>query len=274
MELLRPDSIADFIDIGGSFLAQHEAEHGLMLGVAIATISPASNAYWALVADRGTIVAAALRTSTKLILSREGRVGAVALLANDARSDEIAAVLGPPASVESFLTAVGGRWRHAMSQRIYECRNVVRQPSVPGRDRLARAEDRAFLAAWVQQLSLEALHEQVTLESAAARADDHVERGSMYVWDVDGRAVSAAAAVAPTPHGMRINNVYTPPEHRARGYAGALVSTVTQSLLDAGRQFVFLHTDLANPTSNNLYVRIGYRPVADLTVVEAQPAQP
>jgi predicted GNAT family acetyltransferase len=38
---------------------------------------------------------------------------------------------------------------------------------------------------------------------------------------------------------------------------------VSQAALDAGARDVVLFTDLANPTSNALYQRLGYRPVAD-----------
>jgi predicted GNAT family acetyltransferase len=62
---------------------------------------------------------------------------------------------------------------------------------------------------------------------------------------------------------MRIGAVYTPPEARGRGYATALVAAVSQHLLDRGRAFTYLYTDLANPTSNSIYQKIGYRPVAD-----------
>jgi predicted GNAT family acetyltransferase len=60
-----------------------------------------------------------------------------------------------------------------------------------------------------------------------------------------------------------VGPVYTPPEARRHGYASALVAHVSQDLLDGGRRFVFLYTDLANPTSNHIYQEIGYRPVAD-----------
>jgi hypothetical protein len=33
--------------------------------------------------------------------------------------------------------------------------------------------------------------------------------------------------------------------------------------LDRGKRFCFLYTDLANPTSNAIYMRLGYRPVCD-----------
>jgi len=76
--------------------------------------------------------------------------------------------------------------------------------------------------------------------------------------------VSIAGYGGPTPNGIRIGPVYTPPDLRGRGYASALTARLTQTLLDGGRRFCFLFTDLANPTSNSVYQRIGYRPVTDV----------
>jgi len=55
-----------------------------------------------------------------------------------------------------------------------------------------------------------------------------------------------------------------PPENRGRGFAGACVAALSQKLLDDGRKFCFLYTDLANPISNHIYQTIGYEPVADV----------
>jgi predicted GNAT family acetyltransferase len=42
--------------------------------------------------------------------------------------------------------------------------------------------------------------------------------------------------------------------------------TVSQAARDAGADQVLLFTDLANPTSNALYQRLGYEPVEDRAV--------
>jgi len=42
------------------------------------------------------------------------------------------------------------------------------------------------------------------------------------------------------------------------------VAGVSQHLLDGGRIFCTLFTDLANPTSNHIYQAIGYEPVCDV----------
>jgi predicted GNAT family acetyltransferase len=61
--------------------------------------------------------------------------------------------------------------------------------------------------------------------------------------------------------------VYTPPEHRRQGYAGALTSHVSAEIRSAGNQ-ACLYTNLADPTSNSIYQQVGYRPVADFVEVE------
>jgi predicted GNAT family acetyltransferase len=73
-----------------------------------------------------------------------------------------------------------------------------------------------------------------------------------------------AGSTGPTPHGIRIGAVYTPPEYRQRGYASACVAYLSQMMLDSGRKFCFLFTDLSNPTSNHIYQQIGYEPVCDV----------
>ena len=64
--------------------------------------------------------------------------------------------------------------------------------------------------------------------------------------------------------GVRIGAVYTPPEHRRRGYATATVASLSRAMLDRGRRACYLFTDLANPTSNHIYAEIGYEPVCDV----------
>jgi predicted GNAT family acetyltransferase len=70
----------------------------------------------------------------------------------------------------------------------------------------------------------------------------------------------------------RVGPVYTPPALRRRGYAGAATAAASQAALDAGARVVVLYTDLANPTSNALYQRLGHRPVEDRVVMSFAPA--
>jgi hypothetical protein len=80
-----------------------------------------------------------------------------------------------------------------------------------------------------------------------------------YLWE-DPQPVSLACIARYTPHGAIVGPVYTPPEARGHGYASACVAALSQSLLDRGREFCALFTNMANPTSNHIYQEIGYQP--------------
>jgi predicted GNAT family acetyltransferase len=70
----------------------------------------------------------------------------------------------------------------------------------------------------------------------------------------------------------RVGPVYALPEQRRRGYGGAVTVAVTQAALDDGAASVVLFTNLANPTSNALYVRLGYRPLSDRVMLTFEAA--
>jgi predicted GNAT family acetyltransferase len=270
VKVVRPGSAEEFLAGALPLLMQREAENGLMIAVAEeAVLAPrtAAGAYWAVALDGRDATAAALRTTDKLLLSHEARAGGAAALARDAAAIRPLSVLGPGDAVSAFTrelsSLTGVVWGEGRRQRIYELRRVVPPPTVAGRCRLADASDRDLVLAWVVAFTVEALGEMPDESAVAARWDPRVERGTVYLWEREGDVVSMAAAVGPTPNGMRVGAVYTPPEHRGHGYASALVAALSQDLLDRGRTFTMLYTDLANPTSNAIYQRIGYVPVSD-----------
>jgi predicted GNAT family acetyltransferase len=91
--------------------------------------------------------------------------------------------------------------------------------------------------------------------------DRRLADGGLYLWEHTD--VVTMVGVAPAVAGVvRVGPVYTPPELRRRGYATSGVAVVSQQSLDAGAKACMLFTDKANPTSNAIYQRIGYRPVA------------
>ena len=84
---------------------------------------------------------------------------------------------------------------------------------------------------------------------------------------VDGEPVSMCIRTRPIRNTASVSGVYTPDNHRRKGYAGACVAGLSQKLLDEGFAYITLFTDLANPTSNSVYMRLGYEPIADFDKV-------
>ena len=132
--------------------------------------------------------------------------------------------------------------------------------------RLADRQDFDLLVAWLSAFAAEALpeEEQLTIEAETAVArwlDRGLKRN--YLWEVDGEPSVGRGRRSDAERDANLAGL-TPPGHRGRGYASALVAAASQAQLDEGLAFCFLFTDLANPTSNHIYQAIGYEPVTDI----------
>jgi uncharacterized protein len=272
----HPVDPAAFLEEAGPFLAEREAEHNLPLGVAASLlIDPERSTgipYFAVVRRGDRIVGAALMTPPfPVIVSCLDDERAVATLVTDlaASGRQVPGVTAPVEVAREFADAWaaprGLLALQTLVERIYRIERVRPVVGVPGRARVATPDDRDLLVDWTTAFLREALRRGDD-DEARLLVDRALATGTrtFYLWEVDGRPVSYAAAGGPTPSGIRIGPVYTPPAERGHGYGSAVTAATTQAQLDAGRRFVFLFTDLANPTSNKIYQAIGYEPVIDI----------
>ena len=271
-----PD-VASFLAIGGGFLADREAEHNLILGLSSRLITdPQASAeppYLAAALEGERVVAIGFRTPPhNLVLSEVDVPTAIDAIARDAQGafSSLPGVLGPTEGARVFterwrqLTGVGAH--RTMSNRIYRA-SVARPPrGVPGLMRRYQGDDRELVIEWLDAFIEEALPRRAVREPPATVLTRRIEDpdGGLMLWEDAGALVSLAGFGNPTPNGTRVGPVYTPPALRGRGYAGALVGQMTEMLLSRGHRFCFLFTDLANPTSNGIYQRVGYEPVCDV----------
>jgi predicted GNAT family acetyltransferase len=278
---LRVDRFADapsFLDAAEPFLAEREAEHNLILGIAASLLRdpdrPTAPPYLAVVRDRDETVGAAVMTPPfNLVLSCMADRAAIAAVATDLADppDGLPSPPGVTGPIE-IAHAFGRLWgpprgravRKILAERVYRIERLVPPTAVPGRVRLAGLDDRDLLVAWCHAFLLEALGRSDP-EDAIGLVERGLQTGtrSFYVWEHDGPA-SLAGVNGPTPNGIRLGPVYTPPERRGHGYGSAVTAAATQAQFDLGRRFVYLFTDLANPTSNKIYQAIGYQPVIDV----------
>lgn len=267
----RHDDARSFLERSEAWLLQHEAENNLILGLArslVDSIEPyRPPLYWATVEEGEEVVGSAFRTPPfKLGLTRMPSDALPALAADAADLyDAIPGILGP----QSEARAVAEEWarlksvgiREGMRQRIYQLDQVLPPAhDPPGRLRPATASDLPLLTEWLAGFAADA---GVQSHDPATDAERFVSRGSIFFWEAE-RPMSMAGWAGRTPHGVRVSAVYTPPEQRGRGYATSTVAALSHRLLASGARFCFLYTNLANPTSNEIYQRIGYRPICDV----------
>lgn len=263
-------------------LAEHEPENNLPMGILAHVRSGRyrdATPFLAIARREADVVAVAIRTPPyKILVSYmptpdDEAIDALASAAIERYADELPGVTADTATAAAFAGAVARRsgrtTRVADRMRIYALTGVIDADRAAGTLRRATEADRELATGWIT-----AFHEEVTATPDISRDEaadlfeffatgPQAERG-LTLFEAERAPVSMAAYSGPTPGGIRVVLVYTPPELRGHGYASAAVAELSRRLLADGRRFCFLFTELSNPTSNHIYQEIGYRPVSDV----------
>jgi predicted GNAT family acetyltransferase len=211
-----------------------------------------------------------LRTPPHRLLVSAGPDDALHALGCDARRafGALPGVVGPTAAAAAFATAwsalTGTGAAVSMRFRVHAIEHVANDLApAPGSLRVATEADGPLALAWFDAFAKEALPHQPN--EADERVDRFLQSGLLFFW-CDPEPVAILGITGRTTHGARVGPVYTPPAFRGRGYGTAAVAALTRGVL-VERSYCCLYTDLANPTSNRIYRRIGYRPVCDVDEV-------
>lgn len=238
--------------------------------------------WWAVVRDAsGTVVGAAMRTAPfppyplfVLPMPEAGaRELARALHGRDERIDGANGALPAARQFAEETAALSGRGVEIVEHtRLFELGDLVPPAQPPsGRLRPMRPDEGELALAWFRAFHVEA-DEQAGREPDPTQGahfdlDDVLERiegGRIFAWaDEEDRPLHLTGMNQPAYGVNRVGPVYTPKEHRGHGYASAAVAEVSRIITADGVR-ACLFTDQANPVSNAIYQRLGYRPVVDM----------
>jgi predicted GNAT family acetyltransferase len=277
------DDVAEYLARAGSYLRASAEEHTVELGVTERLRASGPSAYgetpplfgwWH--SPGGDVAAAVLHTPPYPALL-SGAIAAADPLAAElaARRRPLVGVNGPADAVTSFAAAwqqlTGASCAVHRRSRLFRLGDLrVPEPLPPGAARIAGQADAGLLTDWFVAFARESGE-----QAGAAAARDMADRlsyGGLMIWAADGLPVAMAGRTRPAAGVARVGPVYALPEQRRRGYGGAVTVAVTQAALDDGAASVVLFTNLANPTSNALYVRLGYRPLSDRVMLTFEAA--
>jgi GNAT superfamily N-acetyltransferase len=248
------------------FLASEPVLHNLVLTLLHARVAhPEPGRYWT-ASDGGDVVGVVFQSpvtffATITPMPQDAVIAAVDLIVGG--GVELPGVTGDAPTASRFAGAWTERRKSGASphggQRMYELREVQDGRSAPGRLRAATMEERDLIIEWMRGFQADTGERPAAPQGAATGIPDDRR---YWLWD-DGDPVSMAFASNAIEGVSRIGAVYTPPERRNRGYAESCVREISRRLLSDGVR-PMLYTDLANPTSNSIYRRIGYQAVAEV----------
>jgi len=189
--------------------------------------------------------------------------------ASAARGVVVTGVNGETGAAEAFAIAwTSHRPARAVprrEQRLYKLDILLPTRPAGGRSRPAVPGDVHLATDWFTRFQVEAGSHAVDVEPVVRHC---IEDQLLWLWEDGGQPVSMAGRNSTAAGVARIGPVYTPPEHRRRGYGAAITGACTSDALSRGAHDVVLFTDLANPTSNAIYQEIGFRPLRDHLVIE------
>jgi predicted GNAT family acetyltransferase len=177
-------------------------------------------------------------------------------------------IIGPVAVCDAFKRAYFKLTNQEMSllmnQRIYVNSKVNKVSNIDAILCHAQDEDKYKLQDWYYEF-YKVTGENIDFEIAIKKMNELISLGNVYVLKINNEIVSMAGSSRPFLNSITVGYVYTPPELRFKGYATKCVELLTEHLLKT-YQFCTLYTDLSNPTSNNIYLKLGYVPIGDSCV--------
>jgi GNAT superfamily N-acetyltransferase len=265
-KVLFSEDPAFVLKTAGEFLSSEPVLHNLILSILHARVALGDpGRYWiATHGDKavGVVVQSPLDFPATLTPVPPQAVRAIVDAIADAGLT-LSGVNGDAATAASFA----GHWSERRKSgaapfqgtRLYELLELAEAPRIEGQLRQAGPGDRRLMILWTR-----AFQEEIGESSSDTdlRVDRGLAAGQLWLWDRNGDTTSMAVAREPAHSVVRLAGVYTPPDKRKHGYAEACVHALSKHLRARGHRCI-LYTDLANPTSNSIYYRIGYRAVAE-----------
>lgn len=165
---------------------------------------------------------------------------------------------------QALMEGFGGTFVQKSAMDILVLEKLVEPLPVPGKIRRAREEDLETTFRWARAFYEEALHQSPDEEQLREKRRELIRREVLWLMEnPQGEPVSMAQTSRQLAHGTAVSGVYTPPEHRGKGYAQNTVAAICRERLAAGMDYCTLFVDRLNPVSNRVYRKIGFETLED-----------
>jgi predicted GNAT family acetyltransferase len=229
--------------------------------------------------QEGRLSAACLQTKQGWILLSQCEAAAVRTLLDAwiEKAGKPIVIFAPEPSItvaENWVKEKYGMVRAAETINLAYELTAVTLPTRPvaGKMRIATESDLTFLPEWELQFVVDCnmpqQNEPDFREHCLKNMEQFVKNKVVALWEADGEPVAMCRSTRKAPFATSVAGVYTPQDFRGKGYASHLVAALSQQLLNEGAPRCLLFTDAANPTSNGIYQRIGYRYCCDFRRID------
>lgn len=262
MEVKRYQSAQEFLDATKRFRAQDPVRTGLISSI-VSSVANGSRTYedyfWWTAIDGNEVQGLAIRTVPYgYVFSPMAEIAINAIYSTIKINDTAAIEFAGPRVVIDYLASLSkSNITEEESELIYMNTHLIPVPFA-GAVRTGTGDDFEMILNWMKEFMKETGLRTFNLEEIVSSA---LNAGRYSIMEVDGAPVCLGGnSDIQDFEGVsigRVGPIYTPKEHRKKGYASALTSHITAKLQEQGA-IATLYTQADNPTSNKIYQEIGY----------------
>lgn len=137
---------------------------------------------------------------------------------------------------------------------------------VNGRLRQATIKDSIIISEFLSGFVYDCFGKETTSEEQLETAKMYIASKNLYIWECDSKIISMANIAHNSKRNVRINEVYTIPDMRGKGFGAKIVSELCKIILSEHKTPV-LYTDLRNPASNKAYKNVGFTECGKVTQI-------
>lgn len=148
---------------------------------------------------------------------------------------------------------------HRIQMQSLECPEIIPPKNNSVIVERAMLDDLETIAEFSRGYARECFGREMSREDSMREAENIIKNPQSFVIRQNGKPVAMAKIARKTEKHVAINEVYTLPEHRCCGFAGAIVAHICKLIIAEGK-IPMLYTDLSNPSSNKAYTNVGFVP--------------
>lgn len=279
MIYIKYNGAGDFLNECSSFLMEREVENNLMLGIAGKVLNEEvedKGIYYGAVKEDGKVLLAAVMTPEHNVILDSIDDMALEVFADEFIKEEVTipGIIASDRVIEKALEVLSSRLHKKvqceMELGVYRLQNINEDIENPkGRFAKAEMKHHKLITKWMYEAQiifgfLERDDSKIFTEERMKSAENKIKNEIAFIWlDENDTPVTMAMIVRGSNNTGVVGMVYTPDEYRNNGYATACVREVSRTILLRGNKYAALFTDLSNPTSNSIYMKIGYERICD-----------
>lgn len=274
MQRISYSQASEYLAATQQWLIEKELEHNLILGISNAIIASGEsnpNHVFVNVIENQQVLASSMKTASRAIIANFSKDDeAIKMLAEYYQETSMAldGVVGEQSIAKAFSKYYGKDQIAETGLLVHQLHSLNPIKFAHGEIIVATQDHFNFVCGWTHKFERDALIDPPKSKEEIARSTQRwIDAGQIFFWVIDEVIVSMAAIVRTTAHVGIVGLVYTPASLRGNGFATALVHAVSETILKQGYASCGLFTEKSNPTSNKIYHRIGYVPIAEFSEI-------